>query len=242
MSTEQNPPGYQVEVQEPFNIHELHAPIMREQAEPRDGFEPIPPYFAPIFGLVIFVAGFIFANKFGEFRADNLSEEPPPDPNAVGKVPTPAERGQRLFSTCAGCHGADGNGGDKIPPLAKSEWVQDRPPGVIIRVISHGVTGPITVKGQAYNNSMKLPDVPPEKNIADIVTYVRQAWGNTPKFPGEVTEDYVKAVRKKIAGRSTQWTASELEAVDDSDIPFGGGANVPEKDKSPEKDKPADKK
>ncbi len=223
-------PGYHREIAEPFNIHDLHAPIMREQNEPRDGFEPIPPGFAPFFGLLVFWAGFYFAGHYANFDPSVLSgaEWPPRAGEGADKEPTLAERGGRVFSgTCASCHGPDG-AGVSCPPLAKSEWVQDKPPGVIVRIVMHGLTGPVQVKDKSYNLNMKV-DVP-DAEIAAAATFVRQAWGNTPRVAGDVTPEFVLAVRKKVGARATQWTAAELDAVDDSDIPFGA-PKPPEKDK-----------
>ena len=85
---------YEHEVKEDHNLHELHAPIMREKQEPRDGFEPVPPFFAPLFGGLIFWAGFFFALKFYDFKPAVLSEEPP---EGYTHIPGPLQPGTTYF-------------------------------------------------------------------------------------------------------------------------------------------------
>lgn len=224
---------YHHEVEEDHNLHELHAPIMREKAEPRDGFEPVPPFFAPLFGGLIFWAGFFFALKFYDFRPEVLSEEPPQ--TGPPKVLTLAEKGEAIFQgSCLSCHGPGGVGA-QCPPLAKSEWLEKRSPAVVVRILLHGAGGPIQVLGKSYDGNMKVDLT--DAQIAAAATFVRTSFGNSPRLQGDVTEDYVKAARKNTAGRSVPWTASELAAIPDDflDAPLGSG-------KPDDKDTSADKK
>ena len=72
--------------------------------------------------------------------------------------------------------------------------------------------GPVTVKGQTFNNAM-LPwrDVLTDEEIAQVLTYVRKSWGNdAPPVPAP----QVTAVRSETAKhRGSNWTAAELEQV-----------------------------
>lgn len=239
MSSDNKPASleYQHEVQEAHNIQELHAPIMREKAEPRDGYEPIPPGLAPLFGILIFWAGFFFAGHYADFNPNVLSEDPPQGAGAgPPKQQTLAEKGEGVFQgVCMTCHGAGGVGAS-CPPLAKSEWLQERSPAVVVRILMHGLTGPIDVLGKPYNANMKVDLT--DAQIAAAATYVRANLGNTPKIPGDVTEDYVKAARKNVGARPAPWTGSELKAIPDDylDAPLGTG-KPDDKDKPAEKDK-----
>ena len=89
------------------------------------------------------------------------------------------ERGRRVFmQTCFACHQPDGKGLPGIfPPLAGSDFLladHDRP----VRIVTKGLTGPITVKGAAFNNVMP-PQVLTDQQIADVLTFVTNSWGNT---------------------------------------------------------------
>src|SRR5262245_25047614 len=98
MTTDNKPKvEYHVEVQEKQSVQDLHAPIMREKAEPRDGFEPIPPFFAPLFGVLIFWAGFFFATHYHDFDPNALSEDPPPVAGGAEKELSPVARGEAVF-------------------------------------------------------------------------------------------------------------------------------------------------
>jgi mono/diheme cytochrome c family protein len=242
MSTQPNskPPEYQVEVSEQHNIQAMHAPIMREQAEPRDGFEPIPPFLAPLFGALVFWAGFYFAGHYADFSAGTLAQ----DPSRTGaegpeKPLTLVEKGAKIFAgTCASCHNGDGAGAT-CPPLAGSEWINDRSAGVVVRILLNGAAGPIEVKGKTYSLSMKLADPLSDDAAAAVATFVRQAWGNKAHQAGDITPAYVAAARKNIGGRTAQWTAAELKALGDDFLDAPLGANAPA---GGGKDRPADMK
>lgn len=125
-------------------------------------------------------------------------------------MPLLAQDGGQLYGLyCSACHGADGKGatGGQFPPLAGSPWVQgnaERP----IKIVLHGLHGPVDVNGKTYNLEM-----PPQgaaladDNIAAILTHVRKSWGNdaTP-----VSVEQVKSVRAATAQRQEHWTAEEL--------------------------------
>ena len=120
------------------------------------------------------------------------------------------KRGAAAYAkgTCIACHQPTGAGLPPVfPPLAGSEWVA-KSTSIAIRNILHGMQGPITVKGVPYNSMMPAVTTLSEKEIADVVTFVSNSWGNTGPT---VTEDEVKAIKKKYADRKTPWTAAEYE-------------------------------
>jgi cytochrome c oxidase cbb3-type subunit 3 len=52
-----------------------------------------------------------------------------------------AEGAQRFMEYCAGCHGADGRGGDKTPSLVASPDLPAQSDGELIRIVHDGTTG-----------------------------------------------------------------------------------------------------
>ena len=88
--------------------------------------------------------------------------------------------GHGLFDdNCAACHQARGEGiPGAFPNLAKSDFLQACPACAIDFVVN-GHTGRVIVNGKPYDGSM-----PPigtgltDQDIADIVTYVLNSWGN----------------------------------------------------------------
>ena len=119
------------------------------------------------------------------------------------------ERGKAVYSrTCIACHQPTGMGLPPVfPPLAGSEWVS-KDASIAVRNIVNGMQGPVTVKGVTYNSMMPPVAGLSDKDIADVVNYVNNSWGN--KGP-TVTEEEVKAIKKKYADRKTPWTAAEYE-------------------------------
>ena len=116
--------------------------------------------------------------------------------------------GQAIYEAlCLNCHQASGQGLTGVyPPLAKSEWVAGNPEA-LIKLTIHGLAGPTKVLGKDYG----LVPMPPmgldDQQLADVLTYVRSAFGNSAPA---VTPAEVKAVREATKGRSAPWTASEL--------------------------------
>lgn len=116
------------------------------------------------------------------------------------------ERGKALYhgeAACFGCHAPDGGGVLGLaPPLDGSEWVTGKPE-LMTKVLLHGMTGPITVKGVKYETPAGMPALAgnpmfTDEKIADIMTYVRNEWENkaTP-----VQADLVKKLRAETSSQ-----------------------------------------
>lgn len=129
----------------------------------------------------------------------------------LGTPPAPVHPGQPVYETlCLNCHQPDGRGLPGIyPPLAGSEWVTG-PATPLIRMLLHGLTGPITVAGTEYGSQNPIP-MPPsgldDVRIADVLSYIRGTFGSG---AGPVTPEEVRTVREADSGRSTPWTVPEL--------------------------------
>lgn len=201
---------------EQLDVREVHAAIMRERSEPLEGREPTPLWLITVMGLIVFFAGFYLANYSGGFKP-LVFDERAGGQLATAQPPKPVDMmvlGKRTFlNNCQQCHQETGVGlPGQYPPLAGSEWVQAGDPSRIIRIVLDGFHGPVTVKGQTFNNVM-VPwrTVLNDQQIAAVLTYVRQAWGNQ---AAPVTEDQVKAIRAQTQNRTgTPWTAAELEQI-----------------------------
>ena len=77
------------------------------------------------------------------------------------------------------------------PPLAKTSYLKDTKKN--IDIILNGQTGEVVVNGKKYNAIMNPLNYLDDKQIADVLNYVRNSWGN--KYP-IVTPAQVKAERK----------------------------------------------
>jgi glucose/arabinose dehydrogenase/cytochrome c553 len=97
---------------------------------------------------------------------------------------------------CVSCHQADGNGdGNRFPPITESEWVSGDPQR-LIKVMLQGLEGPITVKGKKYNNVMPAHSFLDDDQIAEVLTYIRQNFGNN---ADEIKPVDVYAIRKSLS-------------------------------------------
>jgi nitrite reductase (NO-forming) len=88
-------------------------------------------------------------------------------------------RGKAVFmGTCSTCHQLEGQGlASVFPPLAKSDYLMADKQRSIHTVLA-GVQGPIEVNGQTYNNVMPPLGNFTDHEIADVLTYVRNSFGN----------------------------------------------------------------
>jgi mono/diheme cytochrome c family protein len=123
--------------------------------------------------------------------------------------------GEALYQQrCLSCHQATGEGlPGTYPPLAGSEFVNAADPGVPARILIHGISGPITVKGTEYNNLMPPYGVGVQMSddeVAQLLTYVRSSFGNT---GSAVTAADVKKARDETASHTGPMTVELLKPL-----------------------------
>ena len=97
----------------------------------------------------------------------------------------------------------------QYPPLVDSKWATSDP-GLIANIILEGLKGEIVVKGETYgtNAAVNMAAVPiTDREIANVTTYVRQAWGNNAP---EILESEVSAFRNESKDQIDQWTGDQL--------------------------------
>ncbi len=101
--------------------------------------------------------------------------------------------GARLFeANCAACHQANGEGlNGAFPPLAASDYIAADPMKAVEAVLN-GLSGPITVNGKDYNAVMPNLSYMSDADVADVVTFVVNSFGNT---GGEISTAQVAAAR-----------------------------------------------
>jgi nitrite reductase (NO-forming) len=107
------------------------------------------------------------------------------------------ERGKQVYmQTCFVCHQPTGQGLPGVfPPLAKSDFLMENKTRSIMAVIK-GLSGEVVVNGKKYNGVM--PPVPlNDEQIANVLTYVRNSFGNE---GDAVTVDEVQQVRAQNTG------------------------------------------
>jgi len=135
------------------------------------------------------------------------------------KIAAMFPRGAAIFgSLCQTCHGADGNGINALaPPLNKSGWVQGDK-NKLIPIVLYGLTGPVSVDNHLYKTPEVSGDMPGigsndeygDKDIADILNYIRNSWNNT---GNKITADDIANTRKKYNSRQKPFTVEELGSI-----------------------------
>lgn len=98
-------------------------------------------------------------------------------------------------SYCLTCHMSNGGGAPGMnPPLVGTDWVlgdKER----LIKVVLQGLDEQVEIQGEFYQNVMASHAFLSDQQIADVLTFVRQSFGND---ADEVKPEEVSKVRKLI--------------------------------------------
>lgn len=108
------------------------------------------------------------------------------------------QKGKAVYmQTCFVCHQPNGMGlGGQIPPLAKSDFLAGLSKDDYIRGVLMGRSGKITVNNKEYNSTMAPLNYLTDEQIANVLTYVRNSFGNS----GDgVSPEEVTRVRQQVA-------------------------------------------
>ena len=111
--------------------------------------------------------------------ATPVATAPPPSAIASAGEPTRFPHGQETYRMiCAACHQSGGQGVPHVfPPLAGSDFLKaDKARAVAI--VLNGLTGPVTVNGETYRSQMPPQRQLSDQQVADVLSYVRTAFGN----------------------------------------------------------------
>ncbi len=196
-------------------LQQVHSQLMREKAEPAEGFSPMPLFLVFVIMMFSFWAGIYMVNYSGGFSAYHFNERASSEV-AVAEAPREVDMmalGQRVYvQNCQLCHQASGAGQAGVyPPVADSDWVQDNPER-LIKVVLSGLEGQVTVNGATYNNAMTAFGRLSDQQVAAVLTYIRTS-GDLANASYPVSEQDVAAVRAEYGDRRTAWTQPELDAI-----------------------------
>jgi len=88
-------------------------------------------------------------------------------------------RGKLIYTQyCLSCHFVDGGGVPNMnPPLIKTTYVTGDKTR-LIKVVLNGFAQSVDIDGQSYSNNMAPHDFLKDQEIADVLTYVRNSFGN----------------------------------------------------------------
>lgn len=101
--------------------------------------------------------------------------------------------GKKVYdSVCLACHMRNGSGVPGMhPPIIESDFVNGDPEQ-LIKIVLEGLSGEMEIKGEIYNSIMPPQAHLSDKEVADLLTFVRGSFGNN---SGPVTVEQVQKVR-----------------------------------------------
>jgi mono/diheme cytochrome c family protein len=117
-------------------------------------------------------------------------------PSAANSLKASISRGKTVYAKyCLTCHQVDGSGVTNLnPPLIQNQWTLGSKT-VLIQQILKGSSGKVEIDGDTFTNTMPPLKVLTDQQIADVLTYVRNSFGNKASAVS-VTE--VKTLRAKL--------------------------------------------
>ena len=210
----------------------VHEEVMQEADDPHEAFDAGPRWFYYFAVAALVVGGFYLGRHMGDFSnavhigfidSTSLGMQAETAPKAGNQV-----SGSAIFtSRCATCHQPDGKGvPGAFPPLTGSSYVLGAPE-ILVRILLHGLQGPLEVEGQQYNGVMpawatQLKDA----EIAAVATHVRNSLGDNKA--DAVDEALVAKVRQDTQAQDQPYTAETLKGQagggqKDDEAPTGEG-------------------
>ncbi len=106
--------------------------------------------------------------------------------------------GKKVYTqNCLTCHQADGTGVATMnPPLIKTTYVLGDK-AALIKIVLNGFNEDVEINGQTFSNTMTPHDTMKDQEIADVLTYVRNSFGNKASSVSVALVKSVRATNKK---------------------------------------------
>ncbi|MFK7924719.1 MAG: cytochrome c [Bacteroidia bacterium] len=149
-------------------------------------------YLTFLFAALLFIA--CGGGTEGSAETDAPVEAATPKINAA----VMAQGGAVYKQYCIACHMENGQGAAGIyPPLIDTEYVLGDKEALIL-IALNGFNGEeLIVNGETYNGIMTPHDFLSDAELSNVLTYVRNSWGNE---ASKVTKEEVEAARAKNDG------------------------------------------
>ena len=128
-------------------------------------------------------------------KAAPATKKPPVVVGSKSTLQSATTRGKLVYSVnCLSCHQANGSGvGNLNPPLYGTEWVTGNK-NTLIQMVLKGSKGQVEIDGEKFHNTMPAQAHLTDQQIADVLTYIRNGFGNKASI---ISPAEVKAQRAK---------------------------------------------
>ena len=145
--------------------------------------------------LLVLLAGLLVAGS--PALAQKKPAHSAPAKKAAGVPAALLAQGKSVYAqNCLTCHQADGLGVDGLnPPLVKTDYVLGNKTR-LTNVLLNGLQG-VEIGGEAYHNVMPAQESLTDAQIAAVLTYVRNAFGNKASAVSPAEVKAVRATNKK---------------------------------------------
>jgi mono/diheme cytochrome c family protein len=146
-------------------------------------------------GFVVIVLVLSTAYLFGQSKT-STQKSTTKTTAASASLKASMDRGMIVYKgTCLACHQADGGGVPRMnPPLIKTKYVLGDKKQ-LITILLKGLNDPIEIDDDEFHNPMPPQPQLTDQQIADVLTFVRNSFGNK---ASAVTPTDVKNVRSKL--------------------------------------------
>ncbi|WP_317191221.1 cytochrome c [Hymenobacter sp. BT523] len=139
----------------------------------------------------------LLAVAAGPAAAQKKTPVKAPAKKAVGVPAAVLAQGKSVYvQNCLSCHQADGLGVDGLnPPLANTDYVLGDKTR-LTKVLLNGLQG-VDINGEPYNNVMPAQESLTDAQIAAVLTYVRNSFGNKASALSAAEVKAIRAANKK---------------------------------------------
>ena len=141
----------------------------------------------------ILAVSFFILVSLADAGAQTKKAHPSSAPAGKTSAKPSVAKGKVVYTTyCLSCHQVDGGGVPNMnPPLIKTQYVLGDK-GRLINILLHGLNEEIEINGATYSNVMPAHDFLSDEDIANVLSFVRNSFGNK---ASPVTTTEVKKLR-----------------------------------------------
>jgi len=139
---------------------------------------------------------YLFAQSKTTSQKSNTKAKTSSTTTGSSNLKASIDRGKVVYvATCQTCHQVDGGGVPRMnPPLIKTKYVLGDKKE-LITILLKGKNDPIEIDDDEFHNPMPPQPTLTDQQIADVLTFVRNSFGNK---ASAVTPTEVKNVRAKL--------------------------------------------